>query len=216
MRPIRPSRWSKLTPHRVVRELYEQFIAYARAYVDALPTYTNLDNHLVGTVAASSITLVNICSSITYGSAAARGPLVSAPPPPSDVAPLTDPDNPQRYLTSEDPTCAEWDRLLKQFADDTRPWQALDPGVRASDWNAEQRSIVDAVIPQMETFADEVEALGAKSSNPTLRDFATLAAQYRRAYAAALPSYTAGDSYLSNVSARADSTIYEACKAVGG
>ncbi len=30
----------KLTPHRVMRELYEQFIAYSRAYADRIPTYT--------------------------------------------------------------------------------------------------------------------------------------------------------------------------------
>ena len=36
----------RLTPHRVMRELYEQFIAYARAYADSLPTYTEADNHL--------------------------------------------------------------------------------------------------------------------------------------------------------------------------
>ena len=30
----------KMTPHRVMRELYEQFIAYARAFADAVPTYT--------------------------------------------------------------------------------------------------------------------------------------------------------------------------------
>ena len=30
----------KLTPHRVMRELYEQFIAYARAFADSVPTYT--------------------------------------------------------------------------------------------------------------------------------------------------------------------------------
>ncbi len=43
----------KLTPHRAVRELYEQFIAYARAYIAAIPTYTASDNHLVGAVGAS-------------------------------------------------------------------------------------------------------------------------------------------------------------------
>ncbi len=31
---------AKLTPHRVMRELYQQFIAYARAYSDAIATYT--------------------------------------------------------------------------------------------------------------------------------------------------------------------------------
>ena len=30
----------KSTPHRVMRELYEQFIAYARAFADTVPTYT--------------------------------------------------------------------------------------------------------------------------------------------------------------------------------
>src|SRR5699024_6260251 len=30
----------KLTPHRVMRELYEQFIAYSRAFVERIPKYT--------------------------------------------------------------------------------------------------------------------------------------------------------------------------------
>ncbi len=36
---------AKLTPHRVMRELYQQFIAYARAYSDAVPSYSPSDNH---------------------------------------------------------------------------------------------------------------------------------------------------------------------------
>jgi hypothetical protein len=126
---------------------------------------------------------------------------------------LTNPDAPQRFLTNEDPTCSEWDRVLHQFADETRAFQELDPNIRASDWTAEQRSVIDAVVPQMEAFADEIAELGHRSSNPTLRDIATLAAQYRRAFAAALPSYIPADSYLSGASANANSTIYEACKA---
>ena len=34
----------KLTPHRVMRELYQQFIAYARAYAERMPKYTPADN----------------------------------------------------------------------------------------------------------------------------------------------------------------------------
>ncbi len=37
---------AKLTPHRVMRELYEQFIAYSRAYADRIPTYTPPDDNL--------------------------------------------------------------------------------------------------------------------------------------------------------------------------
>ena len=36
----------KLTPHRVMRELYEQFIAYSRAYAERIPTYTPQDDNL--------------------------------------------------------------------------------------------------------------------------------------------------------------------------
>ena len=45
---------AKLTPHRVMRELYEQFIAYARAYGDAIPSYTPIDNHLASIALSSS------------------------------------------------------------------------------------------------------------------------------------------------------------------
>ena len=68
----------------------------------------------------------------------------------------------------------------------------------------------------MNEFADNVEKLGRSSANPTLQDFAVFAAQYRRAYVDALPTYTPADSYLSAVSAKAASVIYDACKAVGG
>ncbi len=36
---------AKRTPHRVMRELYEQFIAYSRAYADRIPTYTPPDDN---------------------------------------------------------------------------------------------------------------------------------------------------------------------------
>ena len=47
-------------------------------------------------------------------------------------------------------------------------------------------------------------------------DFAVFAAQYRRAYADALPTYTSADYYLAQNVRSGESTIYEACKAVGG
>ncbi len=141
---------------------------------------------------------------------------MSAPAPPSEITALTDPNDPQRFLTSADSTCQEWDRLLHKFATDTTAWQALDPNIPASGWTAEQRATVDSVIPTMDTFADDVEKLGRSSANAQLQDFAVLSAQYRRAYAAGLTSYTPADSYLSRASVNLSSTIYEACKAVGG
>ncbi|MET0757002.1 MAG: hypothetical protein ABWY39_03215, partial [Mycobacterium sp.] len=114
----------KLTPHRAVRELYEQFIAYARAYSDAIPTYTPVNNHLVAVAGASATALSYLCGAINSGSAQARAPLVAAPAPPSEFASPDDPSKPQRFLKAPDPTCMEWDRLLHQFEADTSAWRA--------------------------------------------------------------------------------------------
>ena len=91
----------KLTPHRVVRELYEQFIAYARAYSDAIPTYTPVDNHLAGVAGATASALAYrvCCNYITVP--LKLGPLwLLAPAPPSEFASPADPSNPQRFLTA--------------------------------------------------------------------------------------------------------------------
>jgi hypothetical protein len=204
---------AKLTPHRVMRELYEQFIAYSRAYSDAIPSYTQRDDPLAQTVIAVSDAIGYICTSIAWDSAAARAPLVPAPPVPRQVAILSDPSHPALLLTSPDPTCQDWDRILKQFETDTDAWAALDANVKASDWNSQQRAVIDAVAPIMTRFADDVEKTGQSSDNPLIQDFATISAQYRRAYVAALPTYAPKDSYLATASLKVASTVYGACKA---
>ncbi|WP_238949099.1 hypothetical protein [Mycobacterium sp. IDR2000157661] len=205
----------KVTPHRVMRELYEQFIAYSRAYIEALPRYSSRDNYLSGVATASSAALGYICGAVSYDAAQARAPLVEEVRPPARLAPLTEPSSPQRFLISSDPACREWDRLLNKFQADTEAWQALDPTVTASEWTPEQRAIVDAVIPTMRTFADSIEEVGRQSNNPIFQDFAVLAAQYRRAYAQALPTYTSADSFLARAANRTSAVIFDACNTVG-
>ncbi|MGV0871649.1 hypothetical protein [Mycolicibacterium sp. XJ879] len=206
---------AKLTPHRVVRELYEQFIAYARAYADVLPTYTAADNHLVGVALTTSGAVTFACTAIEWDSAQTWAPLIPAPAPPSKLAGLSDPNDPQRFLKGEDPICSQWDQLLNQYTNETLEWQSLDPNIPASSWTAEQRAVIDAVTPTMSQHANELENLGRSSANPIVQDFAVFAAQYRRAYVATLPNYTPADSYLSRASNRASTAINEACKAVG-
>jgi hypothetical protein len=65
----------------------------------------------------------------------------------------------------------------------------------------------------MNEMADDMEQLGLATDNPTLQDFAILAAQYRRAYASALASYSTADSYLGGVAASITSAIADACRA---
>jgi hypothetical protein len=196
-----------------MRELYEQFISYTRAYVEAIPTYTQSDNELAGVAGASSNAVTRICTAIEYGAAEARSPLVPAPLAPEVVAPLTDPSDPKLFLADGDDTCSEWIELLTEFDRDATAWKALDPAIPASDWNPEHRRVIDDVIPVMNAVADDMQSLGLQSSNPTLQDFATLAAQYRRAYASALPSYSTADSYLGGAAAGITSAIADACRA---
>lgn len=206
----------KVTPHRVIRELYEQFIVYSRAFAKAVPNYQPSDNHLVGVATATSGALGFICGAITYGSAEARAPFLSSPPPPTQPSTLRDPNDPEKFLPTSNSTCQEWDTLLHEFSADTKDWQALDARTPASAWTTEQRQVVEAVIPVMRTFADKVQSLGVASGNPIIEDFATLSAQYRRAYAEALPTYTSADSYLARAANRSTSAIFEACEAVEG
>lgn len=209
-------RLAKQTPHRVMRELYEQFIAYGRAFQDAVPRYTAADNHLAAAAITTTNVLVYICSAIKYESAAARAPLIDPPASPSDVTELNDPDTPSKLMTEPDPTCGEWDRVLNRFNSETKAWQALDPNLAASDWTAEQQAVIDSVVPKLKESAEDFDRLASHTSNLVLRDLATFAAQYRRAYAEALPTYTVADSYLDMTAYRVSSIIYEACKAVGG
>jgi len=98
---------AKLTPHRVMRELYEQFIAYARVYIDRIPTYTAADDHLVGVSNSAMDSISRICAAINYGSASARGPLVPPASSPTHTAALGDTAAPQRFLTEPNLTCGD-------------------------------------------------------------------------------------------------------------
>lgn len=206
---------AKLTPHRVMRELYEQFIAYARAYADRIPGYTPPDDYLARAANSASSAIGVVCSGIIYGSAAARGPLLPGQAPPRHVAPPGDPAQPQRFLLSADPICPEWASQLSRVNADTTAWQNIPVDIPASQWTPEQKAIMEAVKPVIKAHSDKIEQLGQRSNNPILKDFVDLCVQYLRAYALALPSYVAADGYLSNVNMYSASLIRAACAAVG-
>ncbi len=206
---------AKTTPHRVMREIYEQFIAYSRAFAESLPTYVPSRNDMAKVVDGLAGVLANICGAITYGSAAAQAPLLAAPSAPSSVSPSSDPADPKRLLTTADPICGEWRPLFAKFFDDTKAWKAIPEDIPATQWTPEQKAINDAVAPVMATFADDVERLGRRSDNAELEDFAVLSAQYRRAYVAALPTYTVADNYLASASTYLALTVDQACVAAG-
>lgn len=205
---------TKVTPHRTMRELYEQFIAYSRAYADSIPTYTPRADYLARVSITAADAISRICAAVNYGSAAARGPLVPPIETPSENAPMQDPSNPDRFLENPNPVCTNWDSTLRQFQADTTAWLKTDPDIPASQWTPEQKAINDEVAPIMERLATRMNELGEQSANPTLQDFAALSAQYRLAYVKALPTYTPADKYLASTSIRLAAMINSACQAV--
>jgi hypothetical protein len=205
----------KLTPHRVMRELYEQFIAYSRGYADNISTYTPRDDKLAIVSSTAANAIGYICTAISYGSAGARGPLLQPPPAPSKIQPVGDPANPRRFLAEPNLVCADWLAASTKFSDDTSEWLPTDPDIPVSQWSPEQHAINDAVAPVMSAFANELQTLGERSGNPTLQDFAELAAEYRRAYVHSLPTYTSADKYLANSSLVLGGVVEAACTAVG-
>lgn len=206
---------AKLTPHRVMRELYEQFIAYGRAYADSIPTYSAVDNNLAVVAVRTADAIDRICAAINYGSAAARGPLVPTLPTPSNVTPVRDPDDAQRLLSKPNPVCSEWNSAMDRFLVNSENWNAISPDIPATEWSPEQRKINDEVVPVMRLLNTELSAMGRESGNFTLRDFADLAGQYLKAYLEALPTYTPADNYLAIAATRTAHVVQFACKASG-
>ncbi|WP_219996726.1 hypothetical protein, partial [Mycolicibacterium fortuitum] len=205
----------KLTTHRVVRELYEQFIVYARAYADAIPTYTPADDSLMAVGGTAANVLSSICQAISFGSAASRAVLVPAGTPPETVALPGDPSNPKRFLTKPDPVCPDLRTASDQFLADVADWLKIDPKIPASQWSPEQQALNEAVVPVLRQSADELDELGRRSDNSTLQDFAALAAQYRRAYAQAIPTYTAADQHLYDAGLYPVGVLTAACRVAG-
>lgn len=207
---------AKLTPHRIMRELYEQSIAYWRAYADSIPTYTVQDNSLAVTASDTSGAVVTMCAAIDYRSAATRGPLVPVATSPTNLAPIGDPAKPSIFLPASGNTvCAQWTSISDKFDDDTEAWRESDGGIPATDWTPERHAIMDDAASKMLAYADAIQALGTRSGNPILNDFATLSAQYFRAYTNSIPTYTSADSYLSATASYANFIVFNACAAAG-
>ncbi|MUL47755.1 hypothetical protein FZI85_25930 [Mycobacterium sp. CBMA293] len=207
----------KITTHRVMRELYGQYIAYLRAFTKRVPNYTPNDNNLIATGITFGMVISAVCQAITFGSAAARGPLISAAQPPATIAPIGDINEPAQVLTSSNPVCGNWNMAVEQFVSDPTylAWNKEDPSIPAGSWPPQYKAENDSVRPALVRLSDSVEQLGRESKNPTIEDLGVLAAQYGRAFIQGIGTYTSADAYLFNVMWRTAGAVSGACKAVG-
>ena len=207
---------ARQTPHRVLRELYEAFVAYGRAYADSLADYQPADDFLARTNIAAFQSISEICAAADSGSAVARAPVVPAAAPSTAPAPPGNPASPERFIPQAGPTCSQWVPAESALQVDTQAWLALDPNILADSWTPEQRAVQERTGALLAESAATLEAAGRGSGTAVFEDFATLAAQYFRAYAAAVPSYAAGDHYLALAGLRLDNLVSAACQAAVG
>lgn len=206
---------ARRTPNRSVRTLYEQFIAYARAYADSIPLLQATDDHLVRVTVGLSLAITSICNSITYKSAESRAALVPAREAVRDPGSVQNPDLATKFLTAVSPECAQVSSAIDRLSDATATWQTISPDIPATNWSPEQRSANQAAMGAMEAFSADMQNIGEQSSNSELAYFAQLAAQYRLVFAAAIPTYVPADNYLNEVATGIAGAMHEACLAVG-
>lgn len=204
---------ARQTPSRVMRELYETYIAYGRGYAASLADYQPVSDFLALTNIAALQSISEICAAADGGSALSRGPLVPPVAPPTAPAPAGDPAQPARFLPESGPTCARWVPAEAALAAGMQPWLALDPDLAVDRFTPDQRAVLDGTAGQFSAAAGTLEADGRGSGNPVFEDYATLAAQYFRAFAASVPTYAAADRNLGMVGVRLDNLIASACQA---
>lgn len=210
---------ARTTPHRVVRELYEIFVIYGRAFADSIDNNYLPGQGSLGAAAESAFnTLVSLCQTIDNGVAAARAGLVTPLDAPSHPAPPQDLAHPERVLTPSDLTvCGEIRSLSRTYNDNPtfKDWDKSDQLTPANLWSPEQRALNDAVAPLMLNLADDMQRTVARSNNPVMQDLGNLAAQYQRVFAKALPSHAVFDNELDGVGHYSRYVLKDACDAVG-
>ena len=207
---------AKATPHRVMRELYGQTVAYWRAYADSVDAYRPPADHLARAATNGAEAVNAICAAIDFGAAGDRGPLVLPGPPPVPAVPLGDPNVPAKFIAGPSAFCNEWVAMVSDYANATREWRGRhDPNIPASYWSPEQRKLNDDVATTMQRNADRAQLLGLLSGNLVAADFAALSAHYRQAYALALPTYALPDTHLNNAALRLQALTNQSCQAVG-
>lgn len=210
---------TKTTPHRVIRELYEQFIAYGRAFADSIDNDYRAPSSTLGAATEDIFNaLTSICDTVDSRAATAREPLANptdAPPhpaPPQDLAHL------QRYLTNTDlSACGELISIAKKYNNNptVKDWGASDHTLPPSGWNPHQQALNDAVAPLMLNLADDIQRTIHHDNNPVMQDIGALTALYQRVFAKALPTYTFTDDELNGVALYARQTLEDTCQSIG-
>lgn len=147
------------TPNRLVRQLYEQYIAYNRAFATSVPKYVPALGRYYYAAGMVAFAVSAICRVVQDGKpdvyAAQIAPVDVGQPPP---APPADPANAPLMLTAPLPNCSEWRPAL--------------PTSLSGDLTSDRAKGND--------YAEVILGLGRQSGNALVYDFAGFAAYYLR------------------------------------
>lgn len=204
---------AKKTPHRTMRELYQQYGVFAEKLSAAVTGSDDSAVQLAQVVDSFTSSLNNICGAISFDLPAAQAPFMPKVDGPSRAA--TPDESSQPFLQEKNSICTTWSDLFQKNQADTKDWAAIDSAIPATEWTPEQKAVNEDAAVVMKAFADDIETAGRDSDNPVLEDFAVLAAQYRRAYAHAIPTYTPNDNWLGNAAMNLVRAVNSTCQGFG-
>lgn len=204
----------KLTTHRVMRELYEQTMAYWQAWIDKVPTYVGSDDAYWAAGNSGERAIIKMCEALRYKPAQARSFLADPPIPPKSFSEVTS-ATPQPFLAGGADQCGEYTATMAGYYDDPviDQWLKIDYKIVASGWDSNQRQLTEKAGDILIKLAHKLSNLGSDSGNPVMADFTAMGAQYLTAYAHALPSYTPNDNYLLNAGLALVRLVNFGCKA---
>ena len=203
---------AKMTPHRVVREMYEQFVVFGRAYRSSLPHYSQRDNYLADTYVNLGSALLGMCNSITLGSTNRLVAPALRQPPTSLATPMNS-EEARRFIAGKNLVCSDWVQRERQFIADNLAWATLDANIPASQWTAYERSVQLAALPLFDALAKSMEEKGSRSGDPAFADLAMLGSVYLQTYVSVGEGYIGSDSWLSYTGLRINNAY---CSCVSG
>jgi hypothetical protein len=208
------------TAKRVVRELYEQLIAYSRAYSASLSNYFPDVDIKLGQAFEDTYKILGSACNASHASRSEQNGWITAPSPwPTRTAAPQDPDNPQRFISrSDNSTCGELMATLQAFSDNpvAKDWSKVDDTIPAAQWTPDQKALSAKVATLLHSSNFDIQRIIGETVNPVVQDFGYLALQYRGVFEGLLASYNArSDHQIQQAGSSALRLIADGCNAVG-
>lgn len=201
---------SRRTPHRVVREIYQQINAYRAASVATNGPAGDDDVVTADTLAEA---MLNICGAIDSSAAAAAAAAVPPAVAPSAPAPSRDPGGTPVFMGTPAKICRALNRQAEAVDPRLADWSMQNFDTPVTQRSASDQQLWDAAVAVLADDAENSARLATASANPVVEDLLTLSTQYQRAFVHSAPTYTSADRPLYLVAKKSSVAVRTACAA---